>query len=78
MWPACLTKKLLTDLLEKALKDKELKNMHRMEDNIKMQFNEQEEGQGGLHSSLWLGTMWWAPVNMVIRLDSMNCREFLC
>jgi len=77
MWTACLGKELVTDLLEKALKDKEHKNTHRMEDNIKMKFNEQEVGQGGLHSSLWLGTRWWAPVNMVLRLDFMNCREFL-
>jgi hypothetical protein len=50
--------------------------MHGWEDNIKMEFNAQEEGQGGLHSSLWLGTSWWTTVSMVIKLDFLIVVNF--
>jgi hypothetical protein len=52
-----------------ALKDKEHKNMHRWEDNIKMEFNETRGGSGWTaFLSLWLGTSWWVPVNKIIKL----------
>ena len=40
MWLACLAKELLRELLKEALEDKEHENMHRWEENIKMQFRE--------------------------------------
>jgi len=42
-----------------ALQDKEHKNMHRWENNIKMEFNKTRGGSGWTaFLSLWLGIRW--------------------
>jgi len=77
MWPACWAKELLIELLKEALKDKEHENMRRWEESIEMEFNEHEESQSGLYSSLARDQMVGCCEHDNKTSDFIKCREFM-